>query len=1014
MSGLLKEPVHVSFTSGVDTKSDPKQVAANLLILENATFVSPGRLRKRNGYATVNTGLFRGRALAKKNSGELIAWDGISLSSYSASTLGFQSKGSMVSPTITKTPLDLTSYSIAGYDSATLSGIQVTAYEKWNGAFINGNLIGCEFSVTDTATGNNLGVVSLGATASCPKVLVFAGGFSIIYIDTVLPSLKIVRVTLANPTNPSPTVTTVTTPGTPALTLQQNTNGSPFDACVDKSGNNMFISFVNNTAAGYTTFLINNATPTTVSGNASFTSAALPICVGVFVDNTFGLLGPVVIYGDAAGNTRYYAYTAALAVLATNQAIDTGPIATVVSGVQVPSSGLIKFFYTIEPSNRLALDTDIVKTGFTFNSGYGPVTPTVLARGVSMCSKPVVTANPLGVNSVQLVLAFDTSSRTNPTFGARNVFQSTYFLMDDSGNISARIFPGTGGGAYQNNQSIGFSSRMLPETLVSGTLGTVVSFPALSAYRIVTAATTTLFQTALVNVSLNFLDSVNEAQRGELGQALMFSGGRLTYYDGDTCAEMGFHYYPFGLSGVGGASGNLSPGQYQYVACFEWTDAYGQVVRSAPSAALTITNAASDKNTLTIPTLRLTNKPGVAQVTLYRTQANGTTFYQINNLGSSTSSTLNNNPTVDSVSFVDILADTSIASNPQLYTTGGVLQNDAPPPCTALAIHRNRVFLLDSTNRLSVWYSKQVVPSAPVEFSAFLTLNIDPRGGDVTALATLDDKLIVFKSDRIFAVTGQGPDSTGAQNDFSDATLVTSDAGCSIPKSIVTMPQGIMFQSAKGWYLLTRSLQCEYVGAPVEAYNTETTMAALLVGTTNQVRFMTNNAHALVYDYLMRQWSVFTNISAGDAVIYQGGMNFLNPVGGLFQETIGAFVDPLNTYISMRVLTAWIQTAGLQGFQRAYEMLILGDWRSSHSLNVSVAYDFGTAFTQTDTIPVTASAVPYQWRIFFAQQKCAAIQIQLQDVQNGSVGEGVALSGLTFLIGRKRGLRKLPSSSTFG
>lgn len=1012
MSGLLKEPMHVSFTSGVDTKSDPKQVAANLLILENATFISPGRLRKRNGYATVNTGLFKGRALAKKNSGELIAWDGSRLSSYSASTLGFQSKGSMVSPTITKTPLDLTSYSIAGYDSATLSGIQVTAYEKWNGVFINGNLIGCEFSVTDTATGNNLGVVSLGATASCPKVLVFAGGFSVIYIDTVLPSLKIVRVTLANPTNPSPTVTTITTPGTPALTLSQSTNGSPFDACTDKLGTNMFISFVNNTAAGYTTFLINNATPTAVSGNASFTSVGVPVCVGAFVDNTAGVLGPVVIYGDAAGNTRYYAYSAALAVLATNLAIDTGPLATVVTGVSYGSLGNIRFFYTIEPSNRTALDTDIVKTGLTASvTGYLAITPTVYMRGVSVVSKPVVTQNSMAATIVLVPLAFDTSSRTSPTFGARNVFQSTYFLADDSGNISARIFPGTAGGAYQNNQSIGFSSRMLPETLVSGN---VVSFPALSAYRIVTAATTTLFQTALVGISLNFLDSVNEAQRGELGQALMFSGGRLTYYDGDTCAEMGFHYYPFGLSSVAAAGGSLSPGQYQYAACFEWTDAYGQVVRSAPSAALTVTNAASDKNTVTIPTLRLTNKPGVAQVTLYRTQANGTTFYQINNLGSSTSSTLNNNPTVDSVSFVDILADTSIASNPQLYTTGGVLQNDAPPPCTALAIHRNRVFLLDSTNRLSVWYSKQVVPSAPVEFSAFLTLNIDPRGGDVTALATLDDKLIVFKSDRIFAVTGQGPDSTGAQNDFSDATLVTSDAGCAIPKSIVTMPQGIMFQSAKGWYLLTRSLQCEYVGAPVEAYNTETTVAALLVGTTNQVRFVTTNGHALVYDYLMRQWSIFTNISAGDAVIYQGGMNYLDPVGNLSQETIGSFADPFGTYISMRVLTAWIQTAGLQGFQRAYEMLILGDWRSSHSLNVSVAYDFGTAFTQTDAIPVTASTVPYQWRIFFAQQKCAAIQIQLQDVQNGSVGEGVALSGLTFLIGRKRGLRKIPSSSTFG
>jgi hypothetical protein len=36
----------------------------------------------------------------------------------------------------------------------------------------------------------------------------------------------------------------------------------------------------------------------------------------------------------------------------------------------------------------------------------------------------------------------------------------------------------------------------------------------------------------------------------------------------------------------------------------------------------------------------------------------------------------------------------------------------------------------------------------------------------------------VFKASSIFYVTGQGPDATGAQNDFSDAQLVTTDCGC--------------------------------------------------------------------------------------------------------------------------------------------------------------------------------------------------------------------------------------------
>ena len=74
----------------------------------------------------------------------------------------------------------------------------------------------------------------------------------------------------------------------------------------------------------------------------------------------------------------------------------------------------------------------------------------------------------------------------------------------------------------------------------------------------------------------------------------------------------------------------------------------------------------------------------------------------------------------------------------------------------------------------------------------------------------MDDKLIIFKKDAIYYITGTGPDNTGANGTFSDATFITSTVGCANPSSIVLMPNGIMFQSDKGIWLLDRQLGTTY------------------------------------------------------------------------------------------------------------------------------------------------------------------------------------------------------------
>jgi hypothetical protein len=189
----------------------------------------------------------------------------------------------------------------------------------------------------------------------------------------------------------------------------------------------------------------------------------------------------------------------------------------------------------------------------------------------------------------------------------------------------------------------------------------------------------------------------------------------------------------------------------------------------------------------------------------------------------------------------------------------------------------------------------------------------------------------------------------------------------------------------------------------------------------------------LVYDYFLREWYTFTNIAAVDAVVFQSQATYLQSTGAAFQETAGSYTDNGN-FIKMRIKLSWLALAGIQGFQRVYNMAILGDYISAHKLQVQVAYDFNPNPTQTTTIDATAvlgtavfgadatfgaSSVyggvypSYQFQVSLTQQKCQSVQFTLEDVQQSNFGEGYSLSAITLQVGLKTGTNRLPDSRTY-
>ena len=281
-------------------------------------------------------------------------------------------------------------------------------------------------------------------------------------------------------------------------------------------------------------------------------------------------------------------------------------------------------------------------------------------------------------------------------------------------------------------------------------------------------------------------------------------------------------------------------------------------------------------------------------------------------------------------------------------------------------------------------------------------------------------------------MTGQGPNDLGQQDDYQTPYLITSDAGCIDPNSIVENPNGMMFKSAKGIYMLKRNFGLQYIGDSVELYNDESIRSATLLATVNQIRLITEAGRALVYDYYSNRWTTFTNIQGLDSLEFKGSYYYVKSDGLVLKETPGLYLDN-GRFINMKIKSAWIQIGGVQGFQRFYNMLILGTYLSPHKLLVKLSYDFNSFYQQETIIdsdllaPTTYGSVSpygsgiyggefplYQWRVFPKLQKCQSFQYEFSDVKTDGSGASFSLSHVIAEVGIKDGAFKKATPRAFG
>ena len=992
---LQKQKVDLVFSEGLKNKIDSKlTLGASLRTLENAVFTKQGVLNKRFGNTALSpmnldgTTITDMKACLKYNETELLLAANETLYSYSDNLDGWVDKGSLVSSSVKSKDIVFNSAEQTSFTQCYKDGISMFAWEDSRG--------GIRYSVRDDSTGalfvNDAVLDASGDTPQC-----IALGTSLMCFYGNSTNLKYAYVSIGNPT------------GTPTSGNTRTDLHADHLFDVVNIGNKAYIFYKHTTAT--TGALCEVSTTGGISNSTTFTATIADTCsLSTYNSSNVDYLN--LVYKEDTDTVRCAIYTSSFIEIVAVKDLDatTGTDIEKITSIRTNSTtDQVTIYYQVPATSDS--DDYIVSNTLDLDGTVG--TRAVFKRSVGLATKAFSYG---GSNYVGTLHQSD--------------LQSTIFVLNSDGYVVVKFAPGNSG------THAGVGAFLSP--VISKSTG-AVSF-VMNAKGTIRSENATLFSLLGGREATIDFEGSNTYSSANLNRNLGISGGILNSYDGQSVVEQGFHLFPEGdsVTATSASGGYMSDGTRQYCSLYKWVDAAGNIHRSAPSIAYSNTlsgGGSTQKNTVTIPTLRLTRKttPRVdVTIEVYRTEAAGTIFYNVGSVASPT----DNDPTADSVTFDDTLADSSIISNEILYTTGGVLDNIAAPSCDILITHQNRLFIAGLQNKNEIRYTKIVRNGEAPAFNEALSISVDPKGGAITGLASMDSNLIIFKRDNIYRVSGDGPSDTGTGATFTEPELVSTDVGCISTNSIVSGPEGLYFKSAKGIYLLSRSLQVSYVGSGVEDFNNNTIVSAELLDDVNEVRFYTSSEYTLVYNYYFGQWSVFTGQSSADSVVWNNQLVWVSSSSGVFKEDSSTYLDG-GAGVSMKIATGWVRVGHLQGFQRAYRVALLGEYLSRHTLRISTYNDYSTTQVQqtefaTQDIISTDSGYygdgvygaessygsndngVYQFSVHLKKQKCQAVRFVIEDVFDNSLDNGTgaafSLSGLTIEVGVKRGINKTPTT----
>lgn len=1041
---LRKAPLSVLFQGGVELRQEPQTVPATKLIdLVNAQFTRLTTISKRNGYRALSTQIQDGggnitdaRGLARRDDERLLFTDKRCYS-YRPSQDRWADAGEVAATTATTLPIARTGSYQTQPDVADRNGIRVAAWEDSRG--------GVWCSVIESATGRILRSetqLDSNANARSPRCIAVGEVLHVLWTRSDITAIQLALVNPASPALP-PAVSTLTGDLDAALPF--------YDAETAVNGPAGFairpgIIAWARTGGGYRVGYI------APDGTLGSPLSGLP-SVATYADL---LAGPIAVAWEGNAAHIAIAWVASPSTVGLRFVVGTAPLTTVRTTTAIATGGTAASRITAAfgpPGGdgflRLhwAAETWAARSDLTIVwSGAAQVTVATLdatvtqLRGHGLVSRAWHDGAALTSDASAAIANGDVYAMVAHTVRFFP-YVAALRLSDDSGiaspdnTIVSRLMPGEASGSLM--RTTGAGTRAWTQHLPSVTQQNLVETDIYSRthavcipYRIQLSSQNG-DQFSEQGIKLATLEMKPGYQTAQLGRGLYLSSSAPMHYDGDAWHEADFHTAPdFGFDAAGapvemstaitiGVAGAIPDGTYLYAYWYEAVDAQGELHRGAVSVKMLVTMTGGPRKfSHAIPTCRLTRFGNVrlcvarsvagatgtdSTLPLFRVTSNDVTVTTGDNRY------VDNDVTVDTVTFVDNLTDAQLIAREPLYTNGGIA-NNAPSPWSGgiIAVSKSRLYWTDTTDLNIVRYSQQIADDCSLEAPVELSLRVDPYGGPITAIGALDDTVIPFKETATYVFGGPGPlaDPTLAPevNTFTSVELLTSDVGCISPASIGQTPIGITFQSRKGIKLLTRQRQIADIGGPVATLDEQRYTRTTLLPDRKAIIYLTDtpDGFSLLWDYDRDQWSKFSNHLGLDAIVVGGVYHYLRLDSRVFQETPGLYRDD-NSRIPLRIETAWIRYLDyLQGWQRIIYAYFLGRFISPHTLSVRTRIDYNDAYSPAITSDVNVNWSPsvygggtygvgsyggsggsgtrYQRRIHL-NKRCQAMSFLIEDIE---------------------------------
>ena len=518
-------------------------------------------------------------------------------------------------------------------------------------------------------------------------------------------------------------------------------------------------------------------------------------------------------------------------------------------------------------------------------------------------------------------------------------------------------------------------------------------------------------------VTLNFDDiaATRWVGQSQIGGDTLIPAGMLHGYDGCLCFEAGWTYYPIirGTETLIQGPG-LATGVYDYIVCFVWRDMQGRIWRSPPSPPVTagVDNDPDNAIRLRISHYSITSMHDSANgfahpacIEVYRRQGTAP-FVRLEG-----GVALPSDPTSQAyLAFIDDGTSTQ-ANQPQLYTTGGVLENHTSRPCRYTQMFDNRLFIAGCDDDEVVQHSREIVGPEGAFFNPELEFRIDDGQG-IKTLAAQDSSLLMLKDDNdgIFFIQGNGPNDFGLESTYTNPPRKIANAhGCIEPRSMLTTTAGTFFQSRRGIELCGRGESVQLIGYPIEdtLAGHPTITSCVYEPDSGEIRWAMandNNGQVGVYTEPTKTWArdVWFGGSGKrsvDACMVGGVYHWLGPTGYVYRENIGAHYDisageALSVGVSAGFTTGDIALAGPLGKVSHFRAGLLGKRLLAHDLSVLVTLDQGQTAAATKSF-TAAEVGAFKWipielpLVQLEKQQGRSIRIAVSDTPtDGEIGSG--------------------------